>query len=273
MPPKKLTDATSTSTIDEPELGSVELTNIKSLSKDAEAPHSHAKLEEKQGQGSGNDSAIRAAVPGDADEIAALAVEAWRPIRHRQLQTLGAEQFALKYGPDWEAVKAEKVRECCQSHYIGRALVAVVARREEENESVVHGGGCCQEVIMGFVSFGAHHWQRQATGTDDDDKTPDELDVSEPPLRNITSQQPAHTTTVIPSRAGEIWNNAVHPDYQGRGVATRLYLAALTVMRTELDFQHAVVGVGPENTPACRAYARAAFRRIDPRDPFLHCGL
>jgi len=59
---------------------------------------------------------------------------------------------------------------------------------------------------------------------------------------------------------GEIGNNAVSPDYQGRGIASRLYALALDAMRAA-GMRYACVGTGldPAHAPARRAYEKAGF--------------
>ena len=61
-------------------------------------------------------------------------------------------------------------------------------------------------------------------------------------------------------KTGEIGNNAVHPDFQGRGIATRLYGRALERMK-ELGCVVAKVGTGGDDShaPARRAYRKAGF--------------
>ncbi|HWT11219.1 MAG TPA: GNAT family N-acetyltransferase [Allosphingosinicella sp.] len=75
--------------------------------------------------------------------------------------------------------------------------------------------------------------------------------------------------TVDPaSRTGEIGLNAVHPDFAGRGIGTRLYEEALAEMKT-LGAALATVGTGgdPSHAPARRAYAKAGF---GPGVPSVH---
>jgi len=66
--------------------------------------------------------------------------------------------------------------------------------------------------------------------------------------------------TERPSRIGEIGNNAVHPDFQGRGIATRLYGHVLERMR-EIGCRYAKVSTGGDeaHAPARRAYEKAGF--------------
>eukprot|EP01045_Picozoa_sp_COSAG04_P004996 COSAG04_NODE_225_length_19578_cov_17.172647_10_plen_383_part_00 len=167
---------------------------------------------------------VRGGVQADADALAEIAVAAWRPIRRRQAEALGPEQFARQH-EGWEEAKASKVRETCQPGYEGAVLVATLPAAEG--------------FIVGFVSFGPHEWQK-----------------------------PARERAPI----GEIWNNAVHPDFQRKGIGTRLYAAALGEMAAA-GMEMVVVGVGPENVPACRAYEKVGFRRLAPGDPFCRCEL
>ena len=59
---------------------------------------------------------------------------------------------------------------------------------------------------------------------------------------------------------GEIGNNAVHPDFQGRGIGPRLYERAFQCLR-ERGMRYVMVrtGLDPSHAPARRAYAKAGF--------------
>lgn len=64
------------------------------------------------------------------------------------------------------------------------------------------------------------------------------------------------------TRIGEISNNAVHPGYQNRGIATRMYECVLGQMRAA-GMRVAQVGTGgdPSHAPARRAYQKVGFER------------
>ena len=66
----------------------------------------------------------------------------------------------------------------------------------------------------------------------------------------------AHLATGI----GEIGNNAVHPDWQGRGIAPRLYEYVFEQLR-ERGMRYVKVHTGgdPAHAPARRAYQKAGF--------------
>ena len=59
---------------------------------------------------------------------------------------------------------------------------------------------------------------------------------------------------------GEIDLNAVHPDYQGKGIGTLMYDFALNRLR-DAGMRVATVGTGgdPSHAPARRAYEKAGF--------------
>ena len=61
-------------------------------------------------------------------------------------------------------------------------------------------------------------------------------------------------------RIGEIGLNAVHPDYAGRGIGTRMYEFVMARMK-ESGMALATVGTGgdPSHAPARRAYQKAGF--------------
>jgi GNAT superfamily N-acetyltransferase len=61
-------------------------------------------------------------------------------------------------------------------------------------------------------------------------------------------------------RVGRLGNNAVDPDFQGRGIAPRLYAHVLDRMRA-LGMKVAAVQTGcdPSHAPARRAYEKAGF--------------
>ncbi len=62
------------------------------------------------------------------------------------------------------------------------------------------------------------------------------------------------------SRIGEIGNNAVHPDCQGRGVAGRMYREVFRRLK-EMGMRFVTVNTGgdPAHAPARRAYEKAGF--------------
>ena len=66
-------------------------------------------------------------------------------------------------------------------------------------------------------------------------------------------------------RIGEIGNNAVHPEFQGRGIATRMYEFVLDEMRRR-GCLYAKVSTGGDSThaPARRAYEKTGFDRSVP---------
>lgn len=62
------------------------------------------------------------------------------------------------------------------------------------------------------------------------------------------------------SGIGRIGNNAVDPDFQGRGIATRLYEHVLDEFRDrELSFATVATGLEDEYEPARRAYEKVGF--------------
>ncbi len=67
------------------------------------------------------------------------------------------------------------------------------------------------------------------------------------------------------SGIGEIGNNAVHPAFQSRGIATRLYGHALAELKA-MGMRFAKVGTGldPAHAPARRAYEKAGFDHAVP---------
>jgi len=62
------------------------------------------------------------------------------------------------------------------------------------------------------------------------------------------------------TKVGEIGLNAVHPDFQGRGIGTAMYTHALECMR-KAGMRAASVGTGGDasHMPARRAYEKAGF--------------
>jgi ribosomal protein S18 acetylase RimI-like enzyme len=62
------------------------------------------------------------------------------------------------------------------------------------------------------------------------------------------------------TRVGEIGNNAVRPECRGRGIAQRLYEAALERMRAQgMRYAKVQTGLDPSHAPARRAYEKAGF--------------
>ncbi|MFW6157895.1 MAG: GNAT family N-acetyltransferase [Planctomycetota bacterium] len=67
------------------------------------------------------------------------------------------------------------------------------------------------------------------------------------------------------SGVGEIGNNAVHPDFQNRGIATRLYQHALAEMKAAgMRAAKVQTGLDRSHAPARRAYEKAGFDRAVP---------
>ena len=62
------------------------------------------------------------------------------------------------------------------------------------------------------------------------------------------------------TKIGEIGNNAVHPDAQGRGIGPRMYEYAFERLR-EQGMRYVKVGTGgdPAHAPARKAYEKAGF--------------
>lgn len=59
---------------------------------------------------------------------------------------------------------------------------------------------------------------------------------------------------------GEIGNNAVHPDFQGRGIAQRMYAHAFDAMRAAgMALCKVATGLDDAHIPARRAYEKAGF--------------
>ena len=59
---------------------------------------------------------------------------------------------------------------------------------------------------------------------------------------------------------GEIGNNAVHPDFRGRGIAGRLYQQVIERFRAMgLRFAKVTTGLDEAHAPARRAYEKAGF--------------
>ena len=62
------------------------------------------------------------------------------------------------------------------------------------------------------------------------------------------------------TRVGEIGNNAVHPDFQGQGIGTRMYRHVFEKMREAgMRFVKVSTGGDPSHAPARRAYEKAGF--------------
>lgn len=62
------------------------------------------------------------------------------------------------------------------------------------------------------------------------------------------------------SRIGEIGNNAVHPDFQGMGIGTRMYQHIFDRLgRLGMRFVKVSTGGDPSHAPARRAYEKAGF--------------
>jgi len=70
------------------------------------------------------------------------------------------------------------------------------------------------------------------------------------------------------SGIGEIGNNAVHPSFRGRGIATAMYRHAFEKLQERgMRFVRAGTGGDPAHAPARRAYERAGFSL---QIPYVH---
>jgi len=62
-------------------------------------------------------------------------------------------------------------------------------------------------------------------------------------------------------RVGEVGNNAVHPDFQGRGIATALITRVVETLR-EQGARQLVVVTFTTNVPARRVYEKMGFKPL-----------
>lgn len=66
-------------------------------------------------------------------------------------------------------------------------------------------------------------------------------------------------------KIGEIGNNAVHPDFQGRGIAARQYERIFEELRRMgMQYVRVTTGLDDAHAPARRAYEKAGFDRQMP---------
>ena len=78
----------------------------------------------------------------------------------------------------------------------------------------------------------------------------------------------AFVTFVVDAAKGlsEIGNNAVDPDYQGRGIGTDQYGRVLEVFREQgMCFARVSTGLDPAHAPARAAYEKAGFTQFVPQ--------
>ena len=65
---------------------------------------------------------------------------------------------------------------------------------------------------------------------------------------------------------GEIGNNAVHPDFQGRGLARRQYERVFEALKVEgMTVVRVTTGLDEAHAPARRAYERVGFEKSLPQ--------
>jgi len=66
-------------------------------------------------------------------------------------------------------------------------------------------------------------------------------------------------------KIGVIGNNAVHPDFQGRGVGSRQYREVLELFRKKgMKFATVHTGLDPSHAPARAAYEKVGFKQGHP---------
>jgi ribosomal protein S18 acetylase RimI-like enzyme len=62
------------------------------------------------------------------------------------------------------------------------------------------------------------------------------------------------------TQVGEIGNNAVHPDFQGRGIGTAMYRHVFAKLKERgMRYVKVTTGGDPAHAPARRAYEKAGF--------------
>jgi len=71
-------------------------------------------------------------------------------------------------------------------------------------------------------------------------------------------------------RIGTIGNNAVHPDFAGRGIGTAQYRYVLDLFRREgMASATVITGLDASHAPARRAYEKAGFKQVLPSVEYM----
>lgn len=151
----------------------------------------------------GSDVEIRDGGPADVEQMAAIAVEAWRGYYRHLRERMGEELFAAVC-PGGAEEKGQHVRQGCdQRHDPGIAVAEIDGR------------------AVAFVTF---------------------------------------YVNVSPG-VGEIGNNAVHPDFQGRGIGPRLYQHAVERLKAAgMRLVKVTTGLDPTHERARKAYEKVGFQ-------------
>lgn len=72
------------------------------------------------------------------------------------------------------------------------------------------------------------------------------------------------------SAIGTIGNNAVHPDYAGRGLGSTQYTYVLELFRREgMKYATVITGLDDAHAAARRAYEKAGFRQVLPSVEYM----
>ncbi|NLT42091.1 MAG: GNAT family N-acetyltransferase [Anaerolineae bacterium] len=72
------------------------------------------------------------------------------------------------------------------------------------------------------------------------------------------------------SAIGTIGNNAVHPDYAGRGMGSTQYTYVLELFRREgMKYATVITGLDDAHAAARRAYEKAGFRQVLPSVEYM----
>ncbi len=116
------------------------------------------------------------------------------------------------------------------------------------------------EKIFDVTKRGWESWKPEQVAMQCEPETKDYVLVAE-----VDGQIAGFATFILNAGkpgVGEISNNAVSPEFQGRGVATKLYAEVLDIMRkAEMKVAKVYTGLDDSHIPARRAYEKLGFSR------------
>jgi ribosomal protein S18 acetylase RimI-like enzyme len=174
------------------------------------------------------DIAIRELEAGDTERLVEIALAAWTPVFSSFRDILGPELFDLTR-PDCRKEKADQIRKACQADSPAKVLVA-------QNRDG-----------MGRDGMGRDDMGRDDMGRDD---------MGGDIIAGFVSYYPEAREPGV----AEIGNNAVHPDFQNRGIAQMMYQEVFQRLRSEgIQFVKVHTGGDPSHLPARLAYEKAGF--------------
>ena len=147
------------------------------------------------------------------------------------------------------------------------AEVSVRRAVEADRETLI------ELIIRGFEDVTVHRWREQRYGviggrTWDEWKADDmrQIDVSQVVIAEVEGKPVGFATFHVNERTriGSVGNNAVLPEYRGRGIGGQLHACVLELIKEAgMEFAQVSTGLEDHYEPARRMYERQGFKPLN----------